>query len=81
LLDGRIVAFVINFVVDSFWNTIGAFMWPAHIAQFAPPYGAIGLGLAFVLFPMFLKKPIERWLFGGQPEAPDAADTPGSDPT
>ena len=67
LLEGQVVAFIVNFVVDSFRNTIGAFMWPVNIVQFKSPYGAIGLGLAFVLFPRYLKKPIERWLFADIP--------------
>jgi hypothetical protein len=68
LLDGRVVAFIINFVVDSLHNTLGAFLWPVNIVQFATPWGAIGLGLAFALFPKFLKKPIERWLFANDPK-------------
>ena len=63
LAEGRVLAFIINFIVDSFMNTVGAFMWPVNIVQFANPWGAIGLGVAFVLFPKYLKKPIERWLF------------------
>lgn len=38
-----------------------------YVVRIAPPYGAIGLGLAFWLFPVFLKKPIENWLFDGEP--------------
>jgi nitrogen fixation-related uncharacterized protein len=68
LFDGRILAFMINFAIDSFHNTVGAFMWPVKIAQFESPWGAIGLGAAFVAFPIFLKKPIERWLFSDAPE-------------
>lgn len=70
LFDGRVIEFFVAFFVDSFKNTISAFMWPIHIAQISPPYGPIALGLAFVLFPILLKKPIEHWLFEGQP-APD----------
>ena len=40
-------------------------MWPVSIIQFAQPWGLIGLGLAFWLFPIYLKKPIEQWLFRG----------------
>jgi hypothetical protein len=29
----------------------------------APPYGAIALGVAFWLFPIYVKKHIEAWLF------------------
>lgn len=70
LFDGQVFSFVFEFFVDSFKNTISALIWPAHVAQYAPPYGPVALGLAFVLFPMFLKKPIEHWLFEGEP-APD----------
>lgn len=56
--------FVFRFLGESLANMIEAFLWPLRVLQFSPPYGAIALGLAFVLFPITLKKPIERWLFG-----------------
>ena len=72
---GQAVEFVIDFLMDSLMNTLKSFMWPVYVVQFAPPWGAIGLGLAFWLFPTTLKKPIERWLFQDEPEV---ADEPGS---
>ena len=66
LFDGEIVGFILNFIIDSFQNTIAAFMWPVNIVQLAPPFGAIGLGFAFMLFPKYLKKPIESWLFSDE---------------
>ncbi len=63
LFDGEVVGFVMNFIIDSFQNTIQAFMWPVNIVEFAPPWGAIGLGAAFLLFPSYVKKHIEAWLF------------------
>ena len=63
LFDGEIIGFFLNFIVDSFRNTMQAFAWPVIIIQLAQPWGAIGLGLAFFLFPKYLKKPIEAWLF------------------
>jgi hypothetical protein len=63
LFDGEIIGFFLNFVVDSFKNTLQAFAWPVFIVQFASPWGAIGLGLAFFLFPIYVKKHIEAWLF------------------
>lgn len=63
LFDGRVLDFVLNFVIDSFNNTVQAFIWPANIVQIAPPYGAVGLGLAFWLFPRFVKKHVEAWMF------------------
>lgn len=68
LLDGEVIAFVLNFIIDSFQNTLQAFMWPVNIVQIAPPYGAIGLGVAFWLFPIYVKKHIEAWLFEGADE-------------
>ena len=63
IADGHILEFLFNFVMDSFINTGLSFAWPAFVAKFATPYGAIGLGLAFWLFPRYVKKHIERWLF------------------
>ena len=63
LFNGQAVDFVIQFFIDSFTNTIRAFVWPVYIVQTAPPWGAIGLGLAYVGFSKFLKPPIDRWLF------------------
>ena len=42
---------------------IKAFMWPVYIVQLYRPFGPIALGLAFIVFPKYLKKPIEKWLF------------------
>ena len=75
LFDGQVIQFLVNFFVDSLKNTIKAFMWPVAIIQTSQPWGAIGLGIAFFLFPLTLKKPIERWLFDGVPADGDAAKT------
>lgn len=66
LLDGRVVDFVLNFVIDSFKNTLSAFMWPVTILKLAPPWGLIALCAGFVAFPRFLKKPIDDWLFDAE---------------
>jgi len=55
-----------RFFGESFANMIRAFMWPVEIVGWWPPIGAIGLGLAFVAFPKYLKQPIEHWLFGDE---------------
>ncbi len=69
LFEGEVVSFILNFIIDSFQNTIAAFMWPIEVVELAPPFGAIGLGLAFWLFPIYGKKPIEAWLFDGEDSA------------
>jgi hypothetical protein len=63
LFDGQIVEFILNFILESLTNTVYALVWPVQVVQFAPPFGAIGLGLAYVFFARVLKGPIERWLF------------------
>jgi hypothetical protein len=63
LFRGEAVEFFVNFIIDSFTNTIAAFMWPVDVIQFAPPAGAIALGIAFWLFPIYVKPHVERWLF------------------
>jgi len=63
LFKGEIFAFFLNFIIDSFQNTWKSFAWPMYVVQFASPWGAIGLGLAFWLFPTYVKKHVEAWLF------------------
>ena len=55
--------FVFRFASESLMNFVKALMWPVYVVQIYPPWGAIALGAAFVLFPRTLKKPITRWLF------------------
>ena len=71
---GEIISFVIGFLIDSLQNTISAFMWPVTVLQFAPPLGAIALGVAFWLFPPYVKPHIEAWLFDDEPEVVKAKE-------
>ena len=68
LFSGQIVDFIVDFFLDSLMNTVEAFMWPVDVVQWAPPWGAIALGLAYWLFPTYVKPHIEEWLFDGEPE-------------
>lgn len=63
----QIAEFLLRFFTESLANMIQAFMWPVKIVQIAPPWGAIGLGIAFALFASVLKKHIERYLFRDEP--------------
>jgi hypothetical protein len=67
VFSSELIGFGIQFIVDTMINFVKALMWPVYVAILWPPAGAIALGLAFVLFPRYLKKPIERWLFHDQP--------------
>ncbi len=60
----QIGEFFFRFFTETIANMVKAFIWPAYVIGIDPVYGGIALGLAFWLFPVYLKKPIERWLFG-----------------
>jgi hypothetical protein len=62
-LTSQILEFALHMLIRSFENMIWALMWPAYIAQFSPPIGAIALGVAFIIFPKYIKPHLEKWLF------------------
>jgi hypothetical protein len=76
LFDGEIVAFFLNFIIDSLQNTWRAFAWPMYVVQFASPWGAVGLGVAFWLFPIYVKKHVEAWLFSDDESNASLAENP-----
>lgn len=73
IFSGQAIEFIVSFIVDSFMNTMYSFVWPVYAVQFSPPWGAIGLGLAFFGFSSYLKKPIEGWLFADDANAAEEA--------
>ena len=75
VFDGQIVDFILSFIIDSFKNTIAAFMWPLDILALAQPWGAVALGLAFWLFPIYVKPHIEKWMFSDQVGSGDSTET------
>ena len=62
ILSSDLIDYVISFIVDTFMNFVSALIWPVPVVSFAPPWGAVGLGIAFILFNRFLKEPVQRWL-------------------
>ena len=65
----QLLEFMLRFMGDSLKNMVMAFMWPAFIVQWRMPLGAILLGLAFFLFPTYVKPHISKWLFpNGDPD-------------
>ncbi len=62
-LSDQLLGFVLRFATDSLVNMVRAFIWPVYIVDLYPPYGIIALIIAFVAFPRYLKKPIEKLLF------------------
>jgi hypothetical protein len=71
--SSELISFGIQFVVDTMINFVRALMWPMYVVTLWPPVGAIALAAGFLLFPRYLKAPIERWLFqdadAGRPPA------------
>ncbi|HNP36872.1 MAG TPA: hypothetical protein PKK10_13550 [Woeseiaceae bacterium] len=67
-VEHELISLLLRFSVDAITNMVKAFMWPVYAAVAYPPWGAIALGLAFALFPVYLKKPIEKWLFADDDE-------------
>ncbi len=61
-LTNQLFELIFRFLGESISNMVAAFMWPVEIVQFWPPFGAIALGLTFVSFDKYLRKPVERWL-------------------
>ncbi|MCK5326475.1 MAG: hypothetical protein KAJ57_10710 [Woeseiaceae bacterium] len=63
VFSSELIGFGIEVIVDTMMNFVKALIWPVYFATLWPPVGVIALGLAFWLFPKYLKEPIERWLF------------------
>jgi hypothetical protein len=62
-LSDQLLGFVLRFATDSLVNMVRALIWPAYVVDLYPPYGIIALVIAFIAFPKYLKKPIEKLLF------------------
>jgi hypothetical protein len=70
---GSLIGFAVQWLIDTLKNTLLAFLWPVRLMAWQTPFGVILLLAAFLIFPRYLKGPIERWFL----ETPDAeAATP-----
>jgi len=76
VFNGQVISFLVDFIIDSFMNTFHALIWPVYVVQWKMPVGAIALGVAFWLFPIYLKPPIEGWLFDGEPDVTEEPEAP-----
>ena len=66
IFSSELIEFGIQFIVDTMANVVRALVWPAYVVGLWPPAGAIALGIAFLLFPRYVKPHIERYLFHDQ---------------
>lgn len=62
-LGGQLVELLLRFTVESMVNTIRALLWPFALIGFQPPKGMILFVVLYLLFPRYLKPPLERLLF------------------
>lgn len=65
---------IFRYIGQSFQNTISAFMWPVYVIQIQSTWGVGILVGMFILFPRFIKGPLEKWLFHDTPES-EPSDT------
>lgn len=59
----QVLEFLFRFTIDSFQNTIYAFLWPVYVIRISPIWGGAMLALLYVVFSRFIKDPLEDWLF------------------
>ena len=55
-----------KYIGESLQNTIHAFLWPVYFIEIRPPWGVGILAVMYLVFPRYLKAPLERWLFPGE---------------
>ena len=82
-LSQEVIQYLLRFFLETLGNTLRAFMWPVYVIELSPLFGSMFLGLGFWLFPLYLKKPVEDWLFqdaedesaaGKRPQDPDESN-------
>ena len=66
VFSSELIGFGIQFIIDTMINFIKALIWPVYVVTLWPPAGAVALGVAFILFPRYVKPHIERYLFHDQ---------------
>lgn len=64
-VGGQLAELVLRYSVGSLQNTVMAFFWPVWLMSWRPPLGVAALAALYALFPLTLKRPVERWLFDG----------------
>ncbi len=64
----QLIEFVFRFAIDTIRNMVMSFIWPVYWIEWQPPFGAIALGVGYVVFAKYIKQPITDWMFpDGEP--------------
>ena len=74
LLSSEIIGLIVDFIKDTVVNFVSALIWPVYVVTAAPPWGALGLAAAFVVFDRFLAARVEEWMNRDDPVATSASD-------
>ena len=74
-LVSDIPGFIIEFIIDTLLNLMWAFIWPVLVLQLPVPWNIIILAGVFILFPKFVQKPVEHWLYEGKEPPPKKSKT------
>ena len=53
----------LRFLSESVGNLIQAFIWPAPVVTYSPPWGIVIFGAMYLIFTYVMKEPLEKWLF------------------
>jgi hypothetical protein len=69
-LSDQLIEFLLRFTVQSLTNTVLAFIWPVYFIQLSPIWGGLALAALFILFPLYIKEPLTRWLFHDEENEP-----------
>jgi hypothetical protein len=62
----QLIELPFRFLGESLKNMLLAFIWPAAIVQFSPPWGIAILVALYLVFTHLIKEPLERWLFNDE---------------
>lgn len=66
----QIVETIFRFLGESIVNGWLALIWPVYVIDWQPPWGIAALAVAYGVFALFLKAPLERWIRGEQGAPP-----------
>lgn len=69
-LGEQIVETVFRFLGESFVNGWLALIWPIYVIDLHPTWGIVALAAGYGVFALFIKAPLERWIFEGEGAPP-----------
>ena len=74
--EQQIFEIFFRYLGQSFLNAMLAFAWPLFVLEVSPLWGAVFLGVSYLVFATLLKARIETWLFSDDDTPADAERQP-----